>query len=183
VPGKGSNVPLYILGSSLFGAKLAAALGLPYAFASHFAPAALHEAIATYRREFRPSEQLTSPYVIVGANVVTADSAAAAQDQLQAIRRIRAIGLFARSRGVSANDLDFSDQDADQLLAAGLAAHVDEMLTYAAVGTGAEVREYLDGFLTQTAAEELIVTHQAPSIQARLRSVTLLAEAMAPVPA
>jgi len=183
VPGKGSNVPLYILGSSLFGAKLAAALGLPYAFASHFAPAALHEAIATYRREFRPSEQLTSPYVIVGANVVTADSVAAAQDQLQAIRRIRAIGLFARSRGVSANDLDFSDQDADQLLAAGLAAHVDEMLTYAAVGTGAEVREYLDGFLTQTAAEELIVTHQAPSIQARLRSVTLLAEAMAPVPA
>ena len=135
VPGKGSNVPLYILGSSLFGAKLAAALGLPYAFASHFAPAALDDAIAAYRAEFRPSEQLASPYVIAGANVVAADTTAAAQEQQQAIRRLRAIGLFARSRGVSSNDLDFSDEEADQLLAAGLAEHVDEMLTVAAVGT------------------------------------------------
>ena len=101
VPGKGSNVPLYILGSSLFGAKLAAALGLPYAFASHFAPAALDDAIAAYRAEFRPSEQLASPYVIAGANVVAADTTAAAHEQQQAIRRLRAIGLFARSRGVS----------------------------------------------------------------------------------
>src|ERR1700678_2030713 len=75
VPGKGSNVPLYILGSSLFGAKLAAALGLPYALASHFAPAALDDAIAAYRQEFRPSEQLASPYVIAVANVVAADTA------------------------------------------------------------------------------------------------------------
>src|ERR1700683_1436683 len=128
VPGKGSNVPLYILGSSLFGAQLAAALGLPDAFASHFSPAALGAAIAAYRQEFRPSEQLASPYVIAGANVVAADTAAAAQEQLQAIRRLRAIGLFARSRGVSANEMDFSDAEADELLAAGLAAHVDEML-------------------------------------------------------
>ena len=171
VPGKGSNVPLYILGSSLFGAKLAAALGLPYAFASHFAPAALDEAIAAYRAEFRPSEQLASPYVIAGANVVAADTTAAAQEQQQAIRRLRAIGLFARSRGVSANDLDFSDEEADQLLAAGLAEHVDEMLTYAAVGTPAQVGEYLDQFRARTGADELIVTHQAPSVEARLRSV------------
>jgi luciferase family oxidoreductase group 1 len=181
VPGKGSNVPLYILGSSLFGAKLAAALGLPYAFASHFSPAALEDAIAAYRQEFRPSEQLASPYVIAGANVVAADTTVAAQEQLQAIRRLRAIGLFARSRGVTANDLDFTDADADQLLAAGLAAHVDEMLTYAAVGTPAQVGEYLDQFQAQTGADELIVTHQSPSVEARLRSVALLAEAMSPV--
>jgi luciferase family oxidoreductase group 1 len=106
VPGKGSNVPLYILGSSLFGARLAAALGLPYAFASHFAPAALDDAIAAYRAEFRPSEQLASPYVIAGANVVAADTTAAAREQQQAIRRLRAIGLFARSRGVSSTDPD-----------------------------------------------------------------------------
>ena len=163
VPGKGSNVPLYILGSSLFGAKLAAALGLPYAFASHFAPAALDDAIAVYRAEFRPSEQLASPYVIAGANVVAADTTAAAQEQQQTIRRQRAIGLFARSRGVSSNDLDFTDEEADQLLAAGLADHVDEMLTVAAVGTPAEVGEYLDRFRARTGADELIVTHQAPS--------------------
>ncbi len=183
VPGKGSNVPLYILGSSLFGAKLAAALGLPYAFASHFAPAALHEAIAAYRAEFRPSEQLESPYVIAGCNVIAADTAQAAADQLQAIRRTRAIGLFARTRGISATELELSDAEADHLLAAGLAAHVDEMLTYAAVGTPAEVGEYLGSFRSQTGADELIVTHQAPRIEDRLRSVELLAEAMAPVAA
>jgi luciferase family oxidoreductase group 1 len=183
VPGKGSGVPLYILGSSLFGAKLAAALGLPYAFASHFAPAALHDAIAAYRAEFKPSEQLDAPYVIAGANVVAADTAQDAADQLQAIRRTRAIGLFARSRGVSSDDLDLTDGDADQLLAAGLAPHVDEMLTYVAVGTSAQVGEWLDGFRERTGADELIVAHGAPAIEDRLRSVTLLAEAMSPVAA
>jgi luciferase family oxidoreductase group 1 len=181
IPGKGSHVPLYILGSSLFGAKLAAAFGLPYAFASHFAPAALHDAIAAYRAEFKPSEQLDAPYVIAGANVVAADTAQGAAEQLQAIRRTRAIGLFARSRGVSSDELELTDADADQLLAAGLAAHVDEMLTYAAVGTSAQVGEYLHAFREQTGADELIVTHGAPAIEDRLRSVTLLAEAMAPV--
>ena len=75
-PGKGTKVPLYILGSSLFGATLAAALGLPYAFASHFAPQALEAAVAAYRREFKPSEQLDQPYVIAGVNVVAADTVA-----------------------------------------------------------------------------------------------------------
>ena len=73
-PGKGTNVPLYILGSSLFGAQLAAALGLPYAFASHFAPAALQAGVAAYRDEFRPSAQLDEPYVIAGVNVIAADT-------------------------------------------------------------------------------------------------------------
>ena len=89
VPGAGTNVPLYILGSSLFGARLAAMLGLPYAFASHFAPAALIDAIALYRREFQPSAQLAQPYAIVGVNVIAADSDADAQEQWATVRRWR----------------------------------------------------------------------------------------------
>jgi luciferase family oxidoreductase group 1 len=176
VPGKGSNVPLYILGSSLFGAQLAAALGLPYAFASHFAPASLEAALDVYRREFRPSEQLERPYAIAGVNVIAADTAAAAREQLLAIRRIRAISLYGRGRrGLETPDL--TDEQADQLLAAGFGAQVDQMLTYA------EVSDYLDDFIKHTEADELIVVHQAPNIEGRLRSVTLLAEAMQAVPA
>jgi len=182
VPGKGSNVPLYILGSSLFGARLAAALGLPYAFASHFAPAELDAALALYRREFQPSGQLERPYAIAGVNVIAADTESAAREQLQGIRRSRAISLYGRGRpGQDTENL--TDEQADQLLAAGLGAHVDQMLTYAAVGTPAEVSDYLDGFIRQTEADELIVVHQTPNIEGRLRSVTLLAEAMQSVPA
>src|ERR1700761_1912880 len=95
-PGKGSNVPLYILGSSLFGAQLAGQLGLPYAFASHFAPDQLEHALASYRAEFKPSAQLAEPYAIVGVNVTAADTAEAAREQLQAVRRVRAASLFGR---------------------------------------------------------------------------------------
>jgi luciferase family oxidoreductase group 1 len=182
VPGKGSNVPLYILGSSLFGARLAAALGLPYAFASHFAPAELEAALAVYRREFRPSGQLEQPYAIAGVNVIAADTESVARDQLQRIRRVRAISLYGRGRqGQDTQDL--TDEQADQLLAAGLGAHVDQMLTYAAVGTPAQVSDYLDGFIRRTETDEVIVVHQAPAIEGRLRSVTLLAEAMQAVSA
>jgi luciferase family oxidoreductase group 1 len=176
VPGKGSRVPLYILGSSLFGARLAAALGLPYAFASHFAPAALDAALAAYRGEFQPSEQLDRPYVIAGINVIAADTLSAAESQLQDIRRRRAINLYGRQLGV--RDLDMPDDQADQLLAAGAAAQVDEMLTYTALGTPGHVQDYLDGFRRRTEADELMVTHQAPTIEGRLRSVVLLGEAM-----
>jgi luciferase family oxidoreductase group 1 len=180
VPGKGSRVPLYILGSSLFGAKLAAALGLPYAFASHFAPAALHAAIAAYRTEFRVSAQLEAPYVIAGVNVVAADTASEAEALLQGIRRRRAVNLYGRQLGIK--DLDMTDEQADQLLAAGAAAQVDEMLTYTAAGTQRQVHDYLDGFLQHTGADELMVTHQAPTIEGRLRSVELLGDAMLNVP-
>ena len=182
VPGKGSHVPLYILGSSLFGARLAAALGLPYAFASHFAPAALEAALDVYRREFRPSGQLEQPYAIAGVNVIAADTDSAAREQLQGIRRVRAISLYGRGRrGQDAGDL--TDEQADQLLAAGVGDQVDQMLTYSAVGTPAQVSDYLDGFIRHTEADEVIVAHQAPTIEGRLRSVTLLAEAMQAVPA
>ena len=176
IPGKGSHVPLYILGSSTFGAQLAAALGLPYAFASHFAPAALSAAIKAYREEFRPSAQLDRPYLIAGVNVVTAETSESARQQLQDIRRIRTVGLYALQRGGDPEDI--TDAQADQLLESGFAAHVDQMLTYTAAGTPAEVGDYLDDFVRSTGADELITVHQAPSIEGRLRSVTLLAEAM-----
>jgi luciferase family oxidoreductase group 1 len=176
VPGKGSNVPLYILGSSMFGAKLAAAFGLPYAFASHFSPALLDQALAAYRHEFQPSETLERPYAIAGVNVLAADTMEEARSHLETVRRTRAVGLYGRSSGVDPSSI--TDQQADQLLAAGLSAHVDEMLTFTAIGTGADVRTYLTNFAERTGAEELITAHYTPEIEARLRSVELTADAM-----
>jgi luciferase family oxidoreductase group 1 len=175
-PGKGSDVPLYILGSSLFGAQLAGMLGLPYAFASHFAPDLLTDAIANYKAEFKPSAQLDQPYVIAGINVSAAGTTQVAQDQFQAIRRARAVALFGRRLGLPQ---DMPDEQADELLASAVGMHVDQMLRYAAVGTPQEVRDYVDRFVKQTGADEVITVHQAPSLDGRLRSVTLLAEAMA----
>jgi luciferase family oxidoreductase group 1 len=174
IPGKGSRVPLYILGSSMFGATLAAALGLPYAFASHFAPQMLEQAVAAYRREFRPSEQLSEPYVIAGVNVLAADTTEEALQQLKESRRARAVALFGRGQSLT-------DEQADQLLAQGAAQHVDQMLTYAAVGTPADVGEYLEGFRKRADADELITAHQAPRAEDRLRSVSLTAQALEPV--
>ena len=176
VPGKGSNVPLYILGSSMFGAQIAAAFGIPYAFASHFSPALLDQALAAYRAEFRPSETLDRPYAIAGVNVIAADTTEQARSHLETVRRIRAIGLYGRRPGVDPTSI--TDEQADQLLAAGLGTHVDEMMTFTAVGTSAEVRSYLAAFAARTGADELITAHHAPDVEARLRSVELTANAM-----
>jgi luciferase family oxidoreductase group 1 len=105
IPGEGTHVPLYILGSSLFGAQLAAALGLPYAFASHFAPRALHEAIRLYREQFTPSDQLDRPYVMAGVTVIAADDDAAARTQFDHTRRARVRNLFTRG-GAPLSDAD-----------------------------------------------------------------------------
>ena len=175
-PGKGANVPLYILGSSLFGANLAATLGLPYAFASHFAPDALQEAVAHYRREFRPSAQLDRPYVIAGVNVVAADTTAEAKAQLLATKRSRVTLLLGQGRA-------FSDEEADMVLRSPAGQHVQHMLTFSAVGTPTEVREYVEAFAKHADADELIVAHQASSTEAMLRSVELLADSMELAPA
>ena len=167
-PGKGTNVPLYILGSSLFGAKLAAALGLPYAFASHFAPDALQDAVALYRREFQPSEQLDRPYVIAAVNVIAADTEEEAQRQLRVVKRQRVKWLLGRGQTIT-------DEQADEILASPHGQQVEHMLRYAAVGTPAAVAEYLDWFARHADADELIVAHQSPTIEQRLRSVELLA--------
>jgi luciferase family oxidoreductase group 1 len=176
IPGKGSMVPLYILGSSLFGARLAAAFGLPFAFASHFAPAALTEALALYREEFKPSAELERPYVIAGVNVLAAETKAETEEQLQSVRRARAVSLYARQFGQKGVEL--GDDVADEILASGAAAHVDEMLTYTAAGTASEVLAYLDTFVDLTQADELITVHQARTPGERLDSVSLLGQAM-----
>jgi luciferase family oxidoreductase group 1 len=173
IPGRGSYVPLYILGSSMFGASLAAALGLPYAFASHFAPEHLEAAVTAYRREFRPSEQIDRPHVIVGVNVIAADNAPAAAEQFEEVRRLRAISLFGRSLGRT-----ITGEEADLLLASEAGRQVDNMLRYSVAGTPSEVAEYLAGLIQHTGADELMVVHQSPLVEDRLRSVLLLAESM-----
>jgi luciferase family oxidoreductase group 1 len=172
IPGRGTHVPLYILGSSLFGAELAAQLGLPYAFASHFAPRYLHEAIRVYRDGFKPSAQLSEPYVIAGVGVIAADSAESAAAQLEAARRVRARALFGRGRKLS-------EEDVTDLLASPQAAVVDEMLAYTAVGTADEVAAYLQSFAADTGADELIAAHYSDTVPNRLRSVELTAPAAA----
>ena len=170
IPGKGTDVALYILGSSLFGAQLAAMLGLPYAFASHFAPDALEPAVVLYRREFRPSAQLDEPYVIA------ADSDAVAQDHLRSVRRARAAFLLGRGQRLS-------DDEADAILASPGGQQLAQMMRNTAAGTPQTVKEYLDDFARHAHADELIVAHAAPTIEARLRSADLLADIAGLVPA
>ena len=174
IPGQGTHVPLYILGSSLFGAQLAALLGLPYAFASHFAPQALHDAIQIYRERFTPSPQLEQPYLIAGVGVIAAATPDAAAVQLEATRRARAKNLFSRG------DRRLSDEEVEALLRSPQGAAVDEMLTYTAVGSPADAAAYLDNFQQKTGADELITVHYASSVADRVRSVELLAGAADP---
>ena len=170
-PGRGSRVPLYILGSSLFGATLAAALGLPYAFASHFAPAALHEAVATYRREFRPSEQLPQPYVIAGVNVVAADTRAEAEEQFTRAKRARVRALARPGRVLG-------DDEVDAVLASPEGMQIAQMVRYSAVGRPDEVRDYLEDFGREADADELMIALQSPGGEPRLRSAELVAAEM-----
>jgi len=174
VPGAGTNVPLYILGSSLFGAGLAAALGLPYAFASHFAPDSLYEAIALYRRDFVPSAQLAAPHLIVGVNAIAADEAADAAAQFTTMRRSRVRSMMAR--GVTAPE--YTDAQIDDFLTTPNGAQIANMMRYTAVGTAAEVGTFLTDFAASTGADELIIAHASEEIEARLRSVALTAGAM-----
>lgn len=175
-PGKGTNVPLYILGSSLFGAQLAAMLGLPYAFASHFAPNALEEAVALYRRDFKPSAQLDRPYVIAGVNVIAADTKDAAEEQFLAAKRSR-VGLFV-GRGRK-----FTPEEADEILRSPAGQQIVQMTKYSAIGTPTVVKDYLDDFAKHAQADELIVASPATDRQAWLRSFELLAGVRGLIPA
>ncbi|QBJ95311.1 LLM class flavin-dependent oxidoreductase [Rhodococcus sp. ABRD24] len=168
-PGKGTDVPLYILGSSLFGARLAAALGLPYAFASHFAPNALLDAVAIYRREFRPSAQLDEPYVIAAVNVIAADTQDEA-DRLFLETKRKRVGLFV-GRGRT-----FTSEEADMILDSPAGQQVLAMVRYSAVGTPTVVRDYLDRFAGQTGADELMVVSSATERTAWMRSLELVAD-------
>jgi len=174
VPGAGTDVPLYILGSSLFGAKLAAALGLPYAFASHFAPDALEEATAIYRRDFRPSAQLDAPHLIVAVNAIASNDAADATLQADTVRRARVRMMIARG----ANTPEYTDEQIDDFLTTPQGAQLANMMKYTAVGTPDEVRDYLTEFAAGTKADELIIAHASQQLDDRLRSVELTAVAM-----
>src|ERR1700744_3041590 len=172
IPGKGTHVPLYILGSSLFGAQLAAVLGLPYAFASHFAPHSLFDALQIYRENFKPSDQLAEPYAIAGVGVIAAPDKENAEAQLAVTRRARVKNLFKSPAGGRLND-----GEVDEVLSSYRAKVVDEMLTYTAVGTGPETAAYLADFQEKTGVQELITVHYADSVDNRVTSVELLAEA------
>ncbi len=171
VPGQGSNVPLYILGSSLFGAQLAAILGLPFAFASHFAPAAMSRAIALYREEFTPSEQLSQPYVMLGYNICAADTAAEAQ-------RLRTSGLRAmlNLRLGKPGPLPAPIDNFEATLTAAEQAILAQSDAAAAVGDRAQIRQQVGEFVAQTQADELIITAQIYDHEARCKSYSIAHE-------
>ena len=171
VPGAGLEVPLWMLGSSLFGAQLAAMLGLPYAFASHFAPGALVQAIEIYRARFESSKQLDRPYVMVAANVVVADSDAEARRLFTSIQQQFAnLVRGARSR------LPEPIEDIEAYWSPLERAEADRMLACSFVGSKETVRKGIDDFISQTKADEVIIASAIFDHAARLRSYELLAE-------
>lgn len=170
IPGKGTKVPLYILGSSLFGAELAGLLGLPFGFASHFAPQQLEQAVALYRSTFRASEQCEQPYVFAGVNVIAADNADDAAQQLVVTRRARLRRFMLKP------DAKISDSEVDGILASPQGAQVSAMMRHTVVGTTQDVRDGLEQFAKLADADELLVCHQSPTIEGRLRSVALTAD-------
>ena len=169
VPGAGLRVPLWILGSSLYGAQLAAALGLPYAFASHFAPGALMHAIDVYRRGFQPSAQLERPYVMLGFNVIAADTDEEARHL--ATSRLQAFLNLRRGRPTR-----LPPPAARVEMSSGEAAMVEAALACSAVGAPATVRREILDFVERTGADELIIAAQIFDHAAELRSYEIAAE-------
>ena len=175
VPGTDTNVPLWILGSSLFGAQLAAMLGLPYAFASHFAPDALMPALEVYRARFRPSPQSTSPWSMVGVNVIVAETDEVARRLFTSAQQRAANRL----RGVR-EQLQPPIDDIDSYWSPAEKLHASHMLACSFVGSPETVRRELQDFVEHTGADELMVNSPVYSHGARLRSYELLAEQVAP---
>jgi luciferase family oxidoreductase group 1 len=170
IPGAGSHVPLWILGSSIFGAQLAAMLGLPYAFASHFAPDALLPALHVYRREFRPSEQQQRPYAMVAANVIAADDDQQAE-RLFTSQQQSFTNIFRASRGQLPAPID----DIEAYWSPEEKTRVSSMLRRSFVGSAETVMQGLQGFVEETGADELIVAAAIHDHNARLRSYEILA--------
>jgi len=171
VPGTGTGVPVWILGSSLFGAQLAAMLGLPYAFASHFAPDALMQALDVYRSRFQPSEQWDRPHAMVGANVVAADSDAEARRLFTSLQQQFA-NMVRGTRGQLPPPVD----DIEAYWSAHERLQASRMLACSFVGSAATVREGLAAFAEATKADEIIVASAIHDHAARLRSYEVLAE-------
>ncbi|HEU4524767.1 MAG TPA: LLM class flavin-dependent oxidoreductase [Gemmatimonadales bacterium] len=170
VPGMGLEVPVWILGSSLFGAELAAALGLPYAFASHFAPAAMTEALALYRSRFRPSANLARPYAMLGVNVFAAETDAAARRLYTSLEQ-----AFIHLRRGRPGPLPPPDDRLEERLSPLDRQLIAEMLSCRVVGGPETVRRGLLAFAEDTAADELMLTSQIYDHAARLRSYEIVA--------
>jgi len=171
VPGAGSEVPLWILGSSLFGAQLAAAFGLPLAFASHFAPDAMDDALAIYRARFVPSAQLAKPYVMLGVNVLAADDEAAAHRSFTSVQQ--AFASLVRGRPgpfpPPVDDIEAHWTEIEK-------EHASRMLRHAIVGSPTTVREGLARFAAATRADELIVVTTTYDPRERLASYAIVAD-------
>jgi luciferase family oxidoreductase group 1 len=177
VPGTGLNVPLWILGSSLFGAQVAAVLGLPYAFASHFAPAQMMEAIALYRAEFRPSRQLANSYVMLGFNVFAADTLEEAQLQATSMQQ-----AFVNLRSGRPSQLPPPVAGYIERIGAQERAILEQVLSCASIGTPEILRSDLRSFVQRTGADELMITCQIFDHEARLRSFEIAAQVLGESP-
>jgi luciferase family oxidoreductase group 1 len=171
VPGAGSNVPIWILGSSLFGAQLAAMLGLPYAFASHFAPGALMQALHVYRERFQPSAQLDRPYAMVGVNVIAADTDEEARHLFTSPQQAFT-NMFRGARGKLQPPID----DIESYWTPHEKAQAMNMLSCSFVGSAKTVREGLEGFIAETGADEIIAASAIYDHGKRLRSYEILAD-------
>ncbi|HEX7979217.1 MAG TPA: LLM class flavin-dependent oxidoreductase [Gemmatimonadaceae bacterium] len=171
VPGEGLDVPVWILGSSLFGAQLAAALGLPFAFASHFAPRLLSQALEVYRAQFRPSPRLERPHVMLGVNVFAAESDDEARRLFTSLQQAF-VNLRSGRPGLLPPPVDDYEAQLSPMDRYGLA----ETLSFAAVGSADSVRRQLAELLAATGADELMVTSQIFDHDARLRSYEITAE-------
>ena len=173
VPGMGTHVPLWILGSSLYGAQLAAWLGLPYAFASHFAPAALREAADTYRRGFRPSPQLEKPYFMMAINVFGGEDDAEGH-----FLRSSMLQAFANLRTGRPGPLPYPVENVQAILPPQILPAVEHALSVTAVGSPRSVRDQLAAFIAEHRPDEVILTGQIHDPAKRQRSFEIAAQAM-----
>ena len=174
IPGEDTNVPLWILGSSLFGAQLAAALGLPYAFASHFAPQALMQAVSVYRERFEPSAQLDKPYVMVGCNSIVADT----EDEAKRLFTSPQQNFTRMVRGTR-GQLPPPVDDIEDFWSPMEKSQSSSMLACSFHGSKATIKDELAPLIEATGADELMVAAAIWDHKARVRSFELLAEAMA----
>lgn len=172
VPGSGTHVPLWILGSSLFGAQLAAALGLPYGFASHFAPQALYPALRTYREQFNPSDTRKTPYALVALNVIAANTKEEAE-LLANSQRMSFANLVSGNRKL----LQPPVQDMETYWSGQVKAQAEGMLACSVVGDVETVRKGLADFKAKTDADEFMVVSDIYDTEKRFRSFELIAEA------
>lgn len=171
VPAAGTEIPIWILGSSTYGAQLAAEFGLPYAFASHFAPASLMSALDIYRERFKPSPELARPYAMVGVNIIAAETDAEAR-KLATTQQMSFANLFRGQRQLSGPPID----DIDSYWSPAEKAQAMQMLSCSIIGSRETVRQGLQRLFEETGADELMIVSDIYDHTARLRSYELIAE-------